>query len=253
MKGKGFFKFIFIFAIILFAYFEVVLNIDFFSISYDKKMQYYDNPYYVNKNKATIFQILRKLNSESIEKGTNSEISEQELDTIINSKIIMNLLIQFCGVEDIDDVYILKRKNYIRKLVDDTYGEFIYITRYCEIAFTLDLKNIIYQDDNVYDYIINSDYTETTIDYKDDMYKLAKETVDTLGVSEKFNFEPESISIQSISDYGEEVCEIQDNVNKIKLQYEISSKVLTGLQIGFDFIDINVPYENLTESLQESG
>lgn len=234
MKMKGFFKFITIFIIVIVIYFSIILNIDHFIVSNNGKVEKYANPYYKYKDTESIFYKLGTF----IETGQN--ISEKNIEVIKNSKIIKNILNNINHVEENQiDSYVEKLKEEDKiKLIEN---DIIYIaTEDYGLAFSLDTNNIAYEMRIKYSSINRYwEAREIREEDKNEIYKKVEEELEKLGITEKFQFEPETIYIRYyngiIADWDGEVYVIEDTTHHIKIEIELPSYEIISMQIGFEY------------------
>jgi len=239
MKSKGFFKFIVIFIILIAIYFSIMLNINYFIVSYNGKLERYTNPYYKYKDTESIFYKLGNYLS------TAQDISNKNIEVIKNSKIIKNILKNIAYVEESQlDKYInkLKQQNNISLVENDI----IYIsTQEYGLAFSLDVNNIVYElrrnSAAVGDYINQRWETiEITMENKNEIYAELQKKLEELGITEKFKFEPETIYYYNMIDLDQEIYIVEDTKNHIKVKIQLPDYEIMYMQIGFEYFSLRV-------------
>lgn len=234
---KGFFKFIVVFIILIAIYFSIILNINYFIVSYNGKLERYTNPYYKYKDTESIFYKLGTF----IETAQN--ISDRNIEVIKNSKIIKNILKNIDYVEESKlDKYInkLKQQNNIT-LVDN---DIIYIsTQEYGMAFSFDTNNIAYELRRNFasvDAYTNQRWEprEITMENKNEIYAKVQRKLEELGITEKFKFEPETIYYYNMIDLDQEIYIIEDTKNHIKVKIQLPDYEIIYMQIGFQYFGL---------------
>ena len=230
MKIRGMIEFIVMFILILLLYFAFILNIDYMTMSYHGKLEEYKNSYYRDSSEPNVLYEIREI----IEYDNN--IPKEVIQTIKNNKILKNILKEYRDLEE------KQIENYIKKMNDAGLNKYIkeksivYIMgEDYELAFTLDMNNIIYQEIQELSKEINWNSKEITIENKYDIYKEATKGLNKLGVTEKFKFEPETIYFNYAieGELDSDGYAIEDNKNQIKLVVRRPNYKIEKLQIGF--------------------
>lgn len=246
MKFKSILKFMAIGSIIICLYISFILNIEHFTISYNNKKQEHKNTYYKSENSSNILSKIGYAIDDYFSEPTQSNI-----DIIINSKIIRNIIKKYSYIEENEiDKYISKmQKNGKIKLL---YDRMLYIVEdEYQLIFTLDVNNIEYRALDIgYDANINiagdaskSTNANKTIDEnKSKIYEKVRIKLQELGIIERFSFEPETLYVQYFyskeelqnQSLNEGVYVIEDSKNHIKVEIEVPSYKIKNLQVGFE-------------------
>lgn len=232
MKVKGTIEFAVMLIVILLLYFVFITNIDYITMSYHGKLEEYKNIYYKESQEPNILYELRETEEYS------EAIPDEVIKTIKNNKMIRNILKEF---KNLNEAGINKYVDYLRHdgnmyLVKD---DIIYIIEDdYELAFTLNMNNVIYQKNMENMATMNRiDWSnrEITIENKYDIYKEAEKQLIKLGIAEKFQFEPETIYFKYAieGDIDSDGYTIEDNKNHIKLDVRRPNYDIERLQIGF--------------------
>lgn len=233
---KAMFKFILIFIMIIVIYLGIILNIDFFMKSYDKKLEEHKNIYYKERDSQYILDKLLELEYKY------QDISNEDIEKIKTNKIINNLLQESLGIEEKIETYLNKLiESDSIKILKSDYDIIIIEAGLCNIAFSLDGNNIIYETREraiEYKYIENWEAKKITEEDKNRIYEEINKKFKELGITEKLVFDPESIYIkyfnEIIAGWDEEIYVVEDNTNNIKLEFEVPSNKISNLQIGFE-------------------
>lgn len=248
MKFKSILKFIITSIVIICLYISFSLNIESFTISYNNKKQEHKNTYYKSDNDSDILSKIGYAINDYY-----SEPTESNIDVIKYSKIIRNIIKKYSGIED-DEIneYINEMKERERiRLIND---ELLYIDEYgYELIFTLDVNNIEYRaseignNATIYDADIYIEAEKSRNVNKNEVYEKVREQLEELGILEKFGFEPETLYVKYFYAKGEEqekygenqeqyegVYVIEDNKNHIRVDIELPTYEIKGLQIGFE-------------------
>lgn len=229
MKVKSILKFLLILILILALYFVFILNIDYITISYHGKLEEYNNIYYKEAEELNILIQIKEL-EESYER-----IPDEAIEVIKNSKMIKRILNKANTIEENEIVtYIeyLKGEDKINLVRDNI----IYINEEnYELAFTLDMNNIVYQRIIENNREIEWDSREITIQNKYEIYEKVSEKLQELGITEKFDFEPETLYFKYAvaKEIDSDVYGIEDNKNHIKIVVSGVNCEIENLQIGF--------------------
>lgn len=232
MKIKGIIEFITILIIVLLLYFVFILNIDKITLSYNGRLADYNNTYYKASQEPQVLDEIRKMS----ENNENKDVPKEVIKSIQNNKIIRNIIKEFSVVaEEGVSKYVegLKRDRKIDYISEENI---IYIKEDSyELAFTLDINNIIYQEATNVTQDINWEDKEITIENKYDIYKKVEKELERLGITEKFNFEPESIyfSYALKGELDSDGYIIEDNKNEVKLNVRSPDYTIEKMQIGF--------------------
>ena len=237
MKFKSILKFMLIGSSIICLYISFILNIEHFTISYNNKKQEHKNTYYKSENSSDILSKIGYAIDDYF-----SEPTQNNIDIIINSKIIRNIIKKYSYIEENEiDKYISKmQKNGKIKLL---YDRMLYIVEdEYQLIFTLDVNNIEYRALDIGNINIAGDEEKSTNENKSKMYENVRIQLQELGIIEKFGFEPETLYVQyfyskqelqnQILDKG--VYVIVDNKNHIKVEIEVPSYKIKNLQVGFE-------------------
>lgn len=231
---KGFFKFVVVFIILIVIYFSIILNINYFIVSYNGKLEKYANPYYKYKDTESIFYKLGTFID------TAQNISDRNIEVIKNSKVIKSILKNIDYVEESQlDKYInkLKQQNNIKLIENDI----IYIsTQEYGMAFSLDTNNIAYElrrNSASVDSYTNQRWEprEITMENKNEIYAKVQRKLEELGITEKFKFEPETIYYYNMIDVDQEIYIIEDTKNHIKVKIQLPDYEIIYVQIGFQY------------------
>lgn len=238
MKVKPIFKFILVFIIIMAIYFAIILNIDFFMISYHEKSQEYINPYYKERNTQSVLYKLQTL------KEKYQDITKEDIETIKNSAIIKNIFYNILNIKEAEiETYAQSLIDTNRmKLIKYDYDIIYMLAGSYDIAFSTDGKNIVYDIANETNRsYLHSTYWQAkkiTEENRNKIYNEIEEKLEELGITESFNFEPETIYIkyynETIADWDGEIYVVEDNTNNIKIEFELPTYTITSLQIGFE-------------------
>lgn len=108
------------------------------------------------------------------------------------------------------------------------------------LAFSLDTNNIAYEMRTKYSSINRYwEVREIREEDKNEIYKKVEEELEKLGITEKFQFEPETIYIRYyngiIADWDGEIYVIEDTTHHIKIEIELPSYEIISMQIGFEY------------------
>lgn len=240
MKIKSILKFIIASSIIICIYVCFILNIEHFTLSYNSKKSKYENAYYKSDYNTSI---LTKLAYDNFTQPTQSN-----MEVIKYNKIIRQILKKYSYVEDNQiNEYMEKIKSKERVKIINNELMYIRDSGY-ELIFTLDVNNIEYSsldmneiengsmDENNSASIGNREANKITNEKREEIYKEVKTQLQELGITEKFNFEPETIYIKEFSNDIEEIqlYAIEDSKNHIKIEIETSTYEIKKLQIGFE-------------------
>ncbi len=237
MKFKSILKFMLIGSSIICLYISFILNIEHFTISYNNKKQEHKNTYYKSENTSDILSKIGYAIDDYF-----SEPTQNNIDIIINSKIIRNIIKKYSYIEENEiDKYISKmQKNGKIKLL---YDRMLYIVEdEYQLIFTLDVNNIEYRALDIGNINIAGDEEKSTNENKSKMYENVRIQLQELGIIEKFGFEPETLYVQYFSSKQElqnqnldkGVYVIEDNKNHIKVEIEVPSYKIKNLQVGFE-------------------
>ncbi len=237
MKFKSILKFMLIGSSIICLYISFILNIEHFTISYNNKKQEHKNTYYKSDNSSDILSKIGYAIDECFSEPTQSNI-----DIIINSKIIRNIIKKYSYIEEnAIDKYISKmqKKGKIKLL----YDRMLYIAEdEYQLIFTLDVNNIEYRALDIGNINMAGDEEKSTNENKSKMYENVRIQLQELGIIEKFGFEPETLYVQYFyskqelqnQNLDKGVYVIEDNKNHIKVEIEVPSYKIKNLQVGFE-------------------
>lgn len=237
MKFKSILKFMLIGSSIICLYISFILNIEHFTISYNNKKQEHKNTYYKSDNSSDILSKIGYAIDECFSEPTQSNI-----DIIINSKIIRNIIKKYSYIEEnAIDKYISKmqKKGKIKLL----YDRMLYIAEdEYKLIFTLDVNNIEYRALDIGNINMAGDEEKSTNENKSKMYENVRIQLQELGIIEKFGFEPETLYVQYFyskqelqnQNLDKGVYVIEDNKNHIKVEIEVPSYKIKNLQVGFE-------------------
>ncbi len=237
MKFKSILKFMLIGSSIICLYISFILNIEHFTISYNNKKQEHKNTYYKSENSSDILSKIGYAIDDYF-----SEPTQNNIDIIINSKIIRNIIKKYSYIEENEiDKYISKmQKNGKIKLL---YDRMLYIVEdEYQLIFTLDVNNIEYRALDIGNINIAGDEEKSTNENKTKMYENVRIQLQELGIIEKFGFEPETLYVQYFyskqelqnQNLDKGVYVIEDNKNHIKVEIEVPSYKIKNLQVGFE-------------------
>ncbi len=237
MKFKSILKFMLIGSSIICLYISFILNIEHFTISYNNKKQEHKNTYYKSENSSDILSKIGYAIDDYF-----SEPTQNNIDIIINSKIIRNIIKKYSYIEENEiDKYISKmQKNGKIKLL---YDRMLYIVEdEYQLIFTLDVNNIEYRALDIGNINIAGDEEKSTNENKSKMYENVRIQLQELGIIEKFGFEPETLYVQYFyskqelqnQNLDKGVYVIEDNKNHIKVEIEVPSYKIKNLQVGFE-------------------
>lgn len=230
---KGFFKFITLLVIVLVVYFAIMFQMDYFIVNHNGELKRQLNPYYKYKDNESVFYKLSALYD------TREEVSDQHIEVIQNNKIIKNILTEIEGVKENQiDKYIKKlRKEGEIYLVESNI--FYIATGSYGFAFSMDGNHIAYELIKEYDN--NKYWTAKKITQKDknEIYQKIQKELERLGITEKFEFEPETIYIKYyngiLTDWDGEIYVVEDTKHHIKIEMELPSYQIINMQIGFEY------------------
>lgn len=229
MEIKSILKFTLILIFILVLYFIFILNIDYITISYDGKLEEYNNVYYKEAQEVSILYQLRELSAEYGE-----EIPDEAVEIMKESKIIRRILSNEKGIPEEG---INKYIDYLKteKIISFIKSNIVYINEEdYELAFSIDMNNIIYRVlDSKSEVIL--DNREITIENKYEIYEKTSRELQKLGITEEFNFEPETLYFKYaiLKEVEKDIYGIEDNKNHIKVVVERPNYDIESLQIGF--------------------
>lgn len=230
---KGFVKFIILMTIIIIVYLAIMFQMDYFVANHNGELKRQLNPYYKYKDNESIFYKLSVLNT------TKEQISAHHIEVIQNNKIVKHILQEIEGVKE-NQIAV-----YLKKLIEEgeiyvLEGNIVYIaTGSYGLAFTLDGNHIAYELISEYDGNRYWEARKITQKDKDNIYQKITEKLETLGVTEKFEFEPETIYIKYyngiLADWNGEIYVVEDTKHHIKIEMELPSYQIVSMQIGFDY------------------
>ena len=230
---KGFFKFIILMVMIISIYLTIMFQMDNFVANHNGELKRQLNPYYKYKDNQSVFSKLSTLHT------TKEQISDHHIEVIQNNKIVKHILQEIEGVKE------NQIGGYLEKLREDgeicvLEGNIVQIaTGSYGLAFSMDGNDLAYEvvrefDDNRYWEAI-----KITQEDKDDIYQKITEKLETLGVTEKFEFEPETIYIKyyngRLADWDGEIYVVEDTKHHIKIEMELPSYQIVNMQIGFEY------------------
>lgn len=245
---KRFFKFIIIFIGLLLIYFSIMLHLDYFIVTDDGKVEKCQNPYYKYKDNENIFYKLSTFYNEQ------EEISDRQIEVIEHSKMIKNIIMDIEGIkEEQIDGYLqkLKEDNKITVIKDNII---LMTTRNYGLAFSMDMNNIAYE---VVRSFSNNRYWEArkiTTENKNEIYQKIEQELERLGITEKIEFEPETIYIkyynEMIADWDGEIYVVEDTKHQIKIEMEVPSYKIVNMQIGFENFLARAMVENVNMAIR---
>ncbi len=242
MKLKYYFRFIFLFSIILGAYFFCITHINWFMYDYENKVLTNKNTNNINLAKSSVIDLI--LNGEdlvlNVEENKSELIDSFEIPTIINNKTIINFFTSILEMNEKDVI------PFLMKLAEDSNIRLINSKHFREpvisiktdvaiIAFTKDAKNIHYnkylegtscRDTNSIN-SINKDIDNISLNVKN-LFKNLK-----LNIELNITSIRKAPTVEYNSSYNE-VYYIEDITNKINIVYNSSCNEFYTLQIGFN-------------------
>lgn len=241
MKIKSILKFIIASSIIICIYVCFILNIEHFTISYNSKKSKYENAYYKSDYNTSILTKLAYSNY-------YTEPTQSNMEVIKYNNIIRQILKKYSYIED-NQINEHMEKIKLKERVRIINNDLMYIREPdYELIFTLDVNNIEYSsldmseiengsmDERNSASIGNREANKITNEKREEIYKEVRTQLQELGITEKFNFEPETIYIKEFSNDIEEMqlYAIEDSKNHIKIEIETSTYEIKKLQIGFE-------------------
>jgi len=240
---KRFFKFIIVFMVLLMIYFAIMFHLDDFIITDYGKVERYQNPYYKYKDNENIFYKL------STFYDSQKKISDSQIEVMKNSKMIKNMIKDIDGVEeDQMDEYIQKLKEeYNISVIKDNI--ILITTGNYGLAFSMDMNNIAYE---IVSGFSNNRYWEArkiTTENKNEIYQKIEQELERLGITEKFEFDPETIYIkyynEIIADWDGEIYVVEDTKHQIKIEMEVPNYKIVNMQIGFEYFSARANKEKV--------
>lgn len=239
---KRFFKFIVTFIMVLLIYFAIMFHLDYFIVTDNGKVEKCQNPYYKYKDNENIFYKLSTFYEEE------EEISDSQIEVIEHSKMIKNIIMDIEVVkEEQIDGYLqkLREGNNIAVIKDNII---LITTGNYGLAFSMDMNNIAYE---IIREFSNNRYWEArkiTTDNKNEIYQKIEQELERLGITEKIEFEPETIYIkyynEMIADWDGEIYVVEDTKHQIKIEMEVPSYKIVNMQIGFENFSAREMEEN---------
>lgn len=170
--------------------------------------------------------------------GLKEEISDNHIEIMKNNKIIKNMLKDLDGVKEnqIDKyVSILRKEGEVMVLEENI----IYITtENYGLAFTMDGNHIAYEIRGAYSSNRYWEAIKITETDKNEIYQKIQEELERLEITEKFEFEPETIYVKYfngiLADWDGEIYVVEDTKHHIKIEIEVPTYQIVNLQIGFE-------------------
>lgn len=230
MKIKGTLEFIVVLIVALLLYFVFILNIDKITTSYHGKLEEYKNIYYKEAREPDILYELQQTGEYYYE-----EITSEAMESIRSNKVIRNILMKFGNLKE-NEI-----EGYIEKLeasgqINFAKGDIVYIvTENYDLAFSLDMNNLIYQRRENEERSVNWENKDITIESKYTIYERTARELQKLGITEKFKFEPETIYFRYAVEEktSSDVYAVEDNKHNIKLVVSTPDYTIEKIQIGF--------------------